>query len=1065
MLPSVRGLLRPFWVVHMTSRNALVLLSLTLLTACDEPPAGNAPPLPTSGSTGDLPPLPDDDMASSTSGGTESTTSASTTAVADTSTSGSNTDTTTDTTTGDDAGDEESSSSGARITDTTDGSSSSSSSTTSDASSSSTGAETAMGGPDVAVLSGDLQSARINEQLAVPLVFEVTDMGAAVAGVEVTLTASSGATISPASAVTDIDGQVIALARVGRALGDYTFEASVEDGPIVSVTATATEPAALTMLSLVNADKDVDNNVGVPGPGPAANIGEVSGVSIANDDTVFLSADTASTGYIYALDANGAMTVLAGGGEVQSANCIAPLTADLRRVEDVLYDEANDLIYLLAEYDGWRLLELDVAADTLCTVAGGNDMAPGPTYGDDGAATAANLVGPTDLDLGPDGAIYITDRNIDRIRRVAGGVITSYLELGDCSDRVALDDCQSDGCEMAWDEQGNLFVNARICGTDVGGAANGIVRYDPTTEELVHIAGRNGGSTAESALSFDARFDGLGGMAFDEAGNLFVIENQIHRIRRIDATTYRTTTVVNIAEVDGPLGDYGPAIDAQLDDPPRMTFSAAGDLIIADRANGAARMVWGLGEVMPTEASLALASAPMPTAEVVQGTPFLAEVLDGSSNPFDGLRVSFEGIDAGACVDPETDLADDSGLAATFARPGLIPGGYQVNALFEDLHGVSVSGSPVEMTIQAEAPEAATALTVVNYQHVDGNEGVPGAATCAQVGDVSGVSTGSDGSVYFVDRNSGDGRLRLVSPVGELVDLAGGGEDEVDGIPALNADLAAMGDVVYDEANDRVFFTGTFGGASRVLRVNLAATPPQLFVYAGQPTPLPGDGDGGLATLGHFLNAGDLALDPSNPAALYVVDAGHDRIRRVESLVIEDVYGVDDGNCMTDAVALNDCADCNIAFAPDGNAMYVFGRICGTSPGGTTPGIVRLNLSPADAVTGITHLAGSNDGDFEWDGLTGPNARFSGSGGVVVGTDGNLYFAETNSHRVGRLDLSTNVLTAVMGDGVEGSGGNHGPATNARLNDPMRLDVRNGTDLVIADEGNHAVRMVWGLLP
>ncbi|MEM6296872.1 MAG: hypothetical protein AAGA54_36750 [Myxococcota bacterium] len=1038
----------------MTTRNSLVLLSISLLAACDEPPAGNAPPLPTSGSTGEPLPDDDDDMMSTTSSTTDATSSTSTTGADSSSSSGADT---TDTTTGDG----ESSSSGARITETTDGSSSS----TGDESSSSTGSDTAMGGPDVSVLSGDLQSARINEQLAVPLVFEVTDMGAAAAGVNVTLSASAGAAISPATAVTDVDGQVVALARVGRALGDYTFEATVEEGPTVSASASATEPGPLTMLSLVNADKDVDDNVGVPGPGTAANIGEVSGVAIASDDTVYVSADTANNGFVYALDPVGAMTVLAGGGEVQSPNCIAPLTADLRRVEDVLYDEANDLIYLLADYDGWRLLELDVAADTLCTVAGGNGDAPGPTYGDDGAATAANLVGPTDLDLGPDGAIYITDRNIDRIRRVAGGVITSYLEMGDCGDRIALDDCQSDGCEMAWDEQGNLFVNARICGTDVGGAANGIVRYDPMTEELVHIAGRNGGSTAESALSFDARFDGLGGMAFDEAGNLFVIENQIDRIRRIDATTYRTTTVVNIAEVDGPLGDYGPALDAQLDDPPRMTFSAAGDLLIADRANGAVRMVWGIGEVMPTEASLALASTPMPMSDVVEGTAFVAEVLDGSSNPFDGLRVSFEGVDSGACVDPETDLADDSGLAATFARPGLLPGDYQVNALFEDLHGVSVSGSPVELTIQAQAPSAATALTIVNYQHVDGNEGVPGAATCAQVGDVSGVSTGSDGSVYFVDRNSGDGRVRLVDPVGAIVDIAGGGEDEVDGIPALNAELNAMGDVVFDEDNDRLFFTGTFGGASRVLRVNLAASPPQLFVYAGQPTPLPGDGDGGLATLGHFLNAGDLEIDPTNPDALYVVDAGHDRIRRIESLVVEDVYGVDDGDCTNDEVALNDCADCNIAFAPDGNAMYVFGRICGSDPGGTTSGIVRLNLSGADEVTGIIHLAGSSGGELDWNGLTGPNARFESSGGIVVGDDGNLYFAETNSHRVGRLDLSTNVLSAVMGDGTEGSGGNHGPATSARLNDPMRLDVRNGTDLVIADEGNHAVRMVWGLIP
>lgn len=1037
----------------MQARKPLVLWSLTLLAGCGEPPAVNAPPLPT-GETSGVTSSPDDDddsMSGSTTG--EETSSTSTTDAS-----------TTDapTTTGVDA----SSTTDAPTTDTADDTTSSSSSSTGDNETDATTSDTAMDGPDVAVLSGDGQSARIDEQLAMPLVFEVTDMmGNAVAGVEVTLTASSGAAISPATATTDASGQVIALARVGRALGDYTFEAAVEGSPVATATATATEPAAGTMLSLVNVDKVVEDNIGVPGPGTAATIGEVGGVAIASDDTLYLTAEDSNNGYVYALDASGHMTVLAGGGDTESDDCVDPLTADLRRVQDVLYDEANDLVYVLAEWDGWRLLELDVGANTLCTIAGGNAMAPAPTYGDDGAATAATLVAPTDLSLGPDGALYITDRTIDRIRRVSGGVITSYMEMGSCDDRIALDDCGTDGCEMAWDTQGNLFVNARICGTDVGGTANGVVRYNPSDSSLVHIAGRNGGSTAESALSFDARFDGLGGLAFDEAGNLYVIENQTDRVRRIDATTYRTTTVVNIAEFGGTLGDYGDAIDAQLDDPARLVFSDAGDLIIADRGNAAVRMVWGLGDVMATEASLALVSDANPMAELVEPTLFSAEVLDGANMPFEGLRVSFERVDIGACVNPATDLADDNGLAATFARPGLTTGDYQVQALYEDLHGVSVTGSPVLMTVTAEAPSIGDAMTLVNDTHVDGNSGVPGGGACARVGTVSGVSAGSDGSVFFVDRHGGDGRLRWLSPDGELENIAGGGLDETDGIPALNADIGSISDVHYDEANDRVFFTGQFGDASRVLRVNLASVPPRLFVYGGQSEELPEDGDDGLATEAHFDGATDIVVDPSNPDALYVVDAGHDRIRRIENLIVEGVYGVEDGDCATDLVAINDCSSCNMAFDPDGSGIYVFGRICGSAPGGTTFGIVRLALDGSDNVASITHIAGNSSGTPGWsDGDAATSTRFSSSGGLVVGADGDLYFSESSSERVGRIDLATGTLTSVMGDGTEGSAGNHEPAVDARLNNPTRLALR-GSDLLIADEGNHAVRMIWSLFP
>lgn len=917
----------------------------------------------------------------------------------------------------------------------------------------------------VAVSLGDGQTGFIDQQLISPIVITVhNDMAMAQSGVQVDIVAPPGAFVEPDSGVTDMNGEVVVIARVGRAIGDYTYQVNVQDGPSTSFSATAVAPTTGMALTLVNVEKVLGDNLGVPGPGTAATVGDVQGVDIATDDTIFFTAESSGNGYVYALDAVGELTLLAGGGLDELEECIDPLTADLANIEDIVYDEPNNVLYVVAQYGGgWRVLTIDLDLDQLCTFAGGNEDAPAPQYGDGGLATAARLVGPGDISLSPTGAVFIADRSIDRIRQVELGVISEFMGQGDCSDRVALADCQAVGCEMAWDDLGNLFIDARICGTEPGGTTSGIMRIDPVTLQTEHIAGLVGGSAAEPVLSFFATLGGLGGLSFDEAGNLYVVEEVDHRVRRIDTTTWQIETVFNADANEGPGVDYTPSTNAQLDDPRRIAFSAGGDMIVADSENSAVRMVWDLGDTDPVDATLALVAGD--TQNVVvdeQMSLFVTDIVDDTMMPLEGVSVHYVADDSGACVRPDDDLTDDSGFSATFGRPGLEPGAYTFRAEYDDIHGVQVAGSPVVISANAAAPADDDIITAVNVDHTSGNLGVPGAGTCARVGDVAGVSVTSDGGIYFADNDGGEGRIRLIDGDGHVVDVAGGGAASVDGVPALDADLANVRDVLFDEDNNRVFLTGTYGGASSVLRINLNSSPPGLFVFAGQATPLPGDGDDGLATAAHLTNATDIAFDPTNPDAVYVVDAGHQRIRRIESLVIEHVYGVDDGDC-ADTVALQNCTDCNLAFSPTGE-LYVFGSICGSGPGGNTPGIVRLTLDGSGDVIGIEHIAGASGGTLDWPGFNRLAARFDSAGGLLVGSDGDIYFVEQDGHRVGRIDMVTDNLAVVAGDGTQGASGDYGAAADARLNFPLRLDERASGELVIADFENAAVRLVWGAL-
>ena len=80
---------------------------------------------------------------------------------------------------------------------------------------------------------------------------------------------------------------------------------------------------------------------------------------------------------------------------------------------------------------------------------------------------------------------------------------------------------------------------------------------------------------------------------------------------------------------------------------------------------------------------------------------------------------------------------------------------------------------------------------------------------------------------------------------------------------------------------------------------------------------------------------------------------------------------------------------------------------------------------------------------------------------VAYDAAGNLYFADTNRHEVYESSLA-GVLTVVAGNGVQGFGGDGGPAMGAELDSPQGVAVGADGALYIADTGNERVRAVRG---
>lgn len=140
-----------------------------------------------------------------------------------------------------------------------------------------------------------------------------------------------------------------------------------------------------------------------------------------------------------------------------------------------------------------------------------------------------------------------------------------------------------------------------------------------------------------------------------------------------------------------------------------------------------------------------------------------------------------------------------------------------------------------------------------------------------------------------------------------------------------------------------------------------------------------------------------------------------------------------------------------IAFGPDGD-LYITDRATGpqnsdlynSPPAGGGCRIVRMN--PDDG--NLTIIAGTGVCGFSGDGGAAKSAQLDDPGGIAFDTAGNLYFADTNNHRIRRIDKN-GTITTVAGTGAQGYA--DGPAGGAQLQFPFGMAMSPSGLLYFAD--------------
>ena len=206
--------------------------------------------------------------------------------------------------------------------------------------------------------------------------------------------------------------------------------------------------------------------------------------------------------------------------------------------------------------------KVDARTGIITTVAGSGKKG---FSGDGGPATAATMNEPYGVLPDRDGNLFIVDRLNAAIRRVDAktGVITTYAGNGTPGYRgdggPAKESQLREPNALDFDPDGNLYI------ADV--SDNRIRRIDRRVGVIATVCGTGRREFAgDGGLAVEASIMGARGVAFDRAGNMYICEREGNRLRRVDARTFRISTVAGTGK-KGYTGDRDFAIRATLGEP------------------------------------------------------------------------------------------------------------------------------------------------------------------------------------------------------------------------------------------------------------------------------------------------------------------------------------------------------------------------------------------------------------------------------------------------------------------------------------------------------------------
>lgn len=309
------------------------------------------------------------------------------------------------------------------------------------------------------------------------------------------------------------------------------------------------------------------------GPGPGATLEAPSGIVVDSRGHVIFADKQAHR--LRALDNHGYIYTFAGTGREGNEGDGGPARqAALFMPEALKIGEQDDLYLISSQGNSWYVRKIDENG-IITRFAGNGNLG----HAQDGIpAVEAPLGVIKDLAVGPNGDVFLADYTNRDIRRVdRNGIIHTVAR--EQWNGIVDDEVHPNG--IAVNGKGEVFVS------DSGSSK---IRKIDARGNVTTFAG-NGSFTdsGDGGPAVEAGIRSPGGLAFSPSGELYVAEENTHRIRKID----HNGIIITVAGtgVPGFGGDGGPATQAQLKSPFRIAFDRQGNLYFTDRDNNRVRRI------------------------------------------------------------------------------------------------------------------------------------------------------------------------------------------------------------------------------------------------------------------------------------------------------------------------------------------------------------------------------------------------------------------------------------------------------------------------------------------
>ncbi len=750
----------------------------------------------------------------------------------------------------------------------------------------------------------------------------------------------------------------------------------------------------------------------------AASVRAPRGVTVDGAGNIYIAEEADNV--VRKVDTNGIITTVAGTGAPGGDGDGGPATAaTLDSPQGLVTDGAGNL-YIANEDNVVREVDSAGMITTAAGVAGAGGFA-----GDGGLAPSALLSNPLGIAVDPAGDLFISDNNNQRIRRVDGaGTIMTVAGTGARGvngDRGAATSAPliAPECALA-DGNGNLIVSNTSAHT---------VRRVDSAGTITTVAGTGtAGFAGDGGLATLAEMNSTPSIALDGAGNMYIADNQNHRIRRVDAAGIITTVAGNGAA--GFSGDGGAATSAELDNPQGVAIDGGGNLVIADTLNARIRRVDSTGVITTIagngtagffgdngQATSAELSRPISIAFDAAGNLFVSDTGNARIR-----AIAPSGVIKTLAGNGTAGATGDGGLAT---NAEIAPSGIGVDAA-----GNVYFADSTDQRIR-RIDSGGTITTVVgNGTNASTGDGGPVAG--ATLSGPAGVSVDALGNMYIAD-DPGSGRIRRVSPTGTITTVAGA-------VAPLGMGPFATAHLVNPRA---LALAPTFaliaGGTSGTVQAAFTASS-SLSVVAGRYPQTIATGQLARFRDQTFGTITGVAFDPAG-GQLFLTESSANRLHVVTI--------VDPANPDTWTIAPLANASGASGFA-DGAAQAAMFRAptglyfdAGTQHlyvADTGNHVVRaIDLSSGVAGATVSTIAGTPlTLGFFGDGGAATSALLFQPQAITRCGNGDLFIADTGNNRIRRVDAN-GTITTVLGDGTASSSGQGAPSATFPVDTPLGL--------------------------